>query len=537
MNENEPRPARRKVLERRARAQKRGGRTETMTSRITSAINIYLKSRKKNLSQMPSTPFELKEQHIIILPSKMTTTHRIGTLIASSWILQTAAAFCPASTWLRLVETTTATTSSSSSPRRLLLQATPAPQGEPDDPDLQWQLFQKYHARGSWKGVWTTYDYMGDVIDEAIASVNLAGDDDDDDKVSHVHTIVTDAKLSDCATCFDSTMQTKDLPVAEYTKDTLLNKKIRCAANSLVIGPTLLRSGGVMAMELVLSQGDARLRTILQYAPVWEQGIEPGSCPPQGLKLARTLVSRECLRDAPPTAETEAAEDPAAKGNPVFYRPVSPFKWHKVWGGTSWTWGPTTGNRGWSIENLQEGEDWHGNSATEFWNLRLPGGVFVQTPRLITDIQIGLCRLAWLPDDDTLLRVEAGVSALQPMLLDDDTLVGFQPPSLASLRCDVLKNLGDLEGEPMFIKDQKEKEAAMAQRAEEAAQRAREVAQKAAAQAKEAAEKVAAGAKPEKKHIVASSKAGGAALQSDKKDDDDDDDDATLQAIRDAIQL
>ena len=74
--------------------------------------------------------------------------------------------------------------------------------------------------------------------------------------------IVTDAKLSDCATCFDS-MQTKDLPVAEYTKDMLLNKKIRCAANSLVIGPTLLRSG-VMAMELVLSQGDARLRTILQ---------------------------------------------------------------------------------------------------------------------------------------------------------------------------------------------------------------------------------------------------------------------------------
>ena len=172
-------------------------------------------------------------------------------------------------------------------------------------------------------------------------------------------------------------METKDIPVGMYTPDTLLPKRVRLAANSMVCGPSLLRSG-VMATELVLSEGDARVRVTFQHAPVWENGIEPGSCPPQGLKLARTMISRECLRDTAPTAETEALDDPGAHGNPVFYRPVPPFNWHKIWGGTSWTWGPNTGNRGWALEDLQEGDDWHGNAPVEFWNLRLPGGIFVQ---------------------------------------------------------------------------------------------------------------------------------------------------------------
>ena len=63
----------------------------------------------------------------------------------------------------------------------------------------------------------------------------------------------------------------------------------------------------------------------------------------------------------------------------------------------------------------------------------------------MTDATAGLFRLAWLPDDDNLLRVEAGVAALQPMIVDDDTMVGFEPPSLVSLRCDMMKNMGELE--------------------------------------------------------------------------------------------
>ena len=81
----------------------------------------------------------------------------------------------------------------------------------------------------------------------------------------------------------------------------------------------------------------------------------------------------------------------------------------------------------------------------QVWNLRLPGGLFVQCPRIVTDATAGLFRLAWLPDDENLLRVEAGVTALQPIVTEDDMMVGFEPPSLVSLRSDMMKNLGELE--------------------------------------------------------------------------------------------
>jgi hypothetical protein len=315
-----------------------------------------------------------------------------------------------------------------------------SPFDEPaDDPQIQWELFNKHHAKGSWKGIWTTYDYIGDVMDETVASVDLNAQKDGQ-VVDHAHTIVVGAKRSDCETCFDS-METKTLPVAQYTPDSLMQKS-RLAGVSMVCGPSILRSGA-MATELILRHGDGRIRCIFNHAPVWEQGVEPGSCPPQGLKLFRTMVSRECLRSTAPTAETEA-KNPPKEGDPIFFRPVPPFNWHKKWSGTSWTWGPQTGNRGWSIEELDETDSWQGITPVDCWNLRL-GGIHLQAPRVITADSVGICRLAWLPDDGTLLRVEAGVSALQPMMLDDDSMVGFEPPSLTSLRCDMLKKIGELD--------------------------------------------------------------------------------------------
>ena len=49
--------------------------------------------------------------------------------------------------------------------------------------------------------------------------------------------------------------------------------------------------------------------------------------------------------------------------------------------------------------------------------------------------------------------VEAGVSALQPMMIEDDTLIGFEPPSLTSLRCDMLRKVGELENAPRPSKE------------------------------------------------------------------------------------
>ena len=156
------------------------------------------------------------------------------------------------------------------------------------------------------------------------------------------------------------------------------------------------------------------------------------------------MVSREALRSTAPTSETEA-KSPPQEGDPTFFRPVPPFNWHKKWSGTSWTWGPSTGNRGWGIDELEEADSWQGITPVESWNLRLPGGIHIQAPRIITDAATEICRLAWLPDDDTLLRVEAGVTALQPMIVEEDMMIGFEPPALSSLRCDMMKKVGELE--------------------------------------------------------------------------------------------
>ena len=275
--------------------------------------------------------------------------------------------------------------------------------------------------------------------------------DESSDTIQQTHNIVSGATKSDCKTCFDS-MEVKSFPVARYAPGQL--HKTRLGSIGMVNGPTLLRSGA-MATELALSYGDGRIRVMVQHAPVWEAGVEPGSGPPQALKLLRAMVSREALRPAPPTPETEA-ENPPPQDNPAFFRPVPPFAWHKEWGGTSWTWGPTSGNRGWAIEKMEEVDAWHGRptgDSTNVWNLRLPGGVLLQVPRVIVHGEAGICRVAWLPQDDTLLRLEAGVLALEPMTMEDDTMVGFYPPSLGSLRCDVMKKIGELENVSMLVRD------------------------------------------------------------------------------------
>ena len=328
---------------------------------------------------------------------------------------------------------------------------------------VQWDLFTKHQAKGKWRGTWTSYDYMGDVIDETIASVNLIPDPDSN-IVEHEHEIVMGKIASDCETCYDSE-DVRTIPVGRYSPGNL--NKYRCASVSMVCGPTLMKSGA-MSTEMVLSYGNGRVRVIYQHAPVWEQGIEPGSCPPQALKLFRTMVSREVLdADTPPSRESEQ-KNPPKRGDPNFFRGVPPFQWHKKWAGSSWTWGLQTGDRGWAIEDLDEADAWHGRptgDTSDTWAMRLPGGILLQCPRVITSGRAGLCRLAWLPEDDApvgsehdgdtakLLRVEASVIALEPVIDEEnDVMLGFYPPELGSLRCDVLEKYGELDNASMMDK-------------------------------------------------------------------------------------
>lgn len=331
---------------------------------------------------------------------------------------------------------------------------------------LQWDTFVKYQARGKWRGTWTTYDYMGDVLDTTTASVNLILDPEKN-QVVHTHDMVVGSASSDCKTCFDSD-RIKTIPVGTYSPGNL--KNYRCGSVGMVCGPTLTRSGA-MSTELVLSHGNGRVRVIYQHAPVWEQGVEPGSCPPQALKLFRAIVSREVLEnsndmDGPPTPDSEM-RNPPTRGNPKFFRPVPPYTWHKRWAGSSWTWGQQSGDRGWSITELEEADAWHGRptgDTSDVWAMRLPG-ILLQAPRVITTGRAGICRLAWLAEDDApegsaddgstsiLLRTEASVIALEPVIDEEnEVMLGFYPPELGSYRCDVLMKIGDLENVSMLSK-------------------------------------------------------------------------------------
>ena len=149
-------------------------------------------------------------------------------------------------------------------------------------------------------------------------SVLLEPNPSDASTVSHSHVVTTSSKTSDCPTCFDST-ETQTLPVATYQKGDL--KKNCCASNGLVSGSTLLQSGA-MATELVLADGNERVRAIFSHAPVWGKDDDP-SGPPAGLKLFRLVLSQESLQGDFQTT------------------PQPPFAWHAAWEGSSWTWGPT----------------------------------------------------------------------------------------------------------------------------------------------------------------------------------------------------
>ena len=107
--------------------------------------------------------------------------------------------------------------------------------------------------------------------------------------------------------------------------------------------------------------------------------------------------------------------------------------------------------------------------SSSVWSLRLPGGVLIQCPRVVVGGVSGLCRLAWMPEDEgeegtitegnkaKLLRVEASVMALEPIISEEDEnmMVGFYPPSLGSLRCDMLEKAGELEGATLEEREQK----------------------------------------------------------------------------------
>ncbi|EKX50313.1 hypothetical protein GUITHDRAFT_85467 [Guillardia theta CCMP2712] len=316
----------------------------------------------------------------------------------------------------------------------------------------QQQQFEAFKTNniGLWRALWQTYNAMGDVEQESKIAVDVY-EDMNANTINIDHLVTINQIQSDCETCHDS-VETKTMPVARLEHRNLRRHVI--VGSGHVNGPNVLRSGS-MSTELCLRHGDGRMRVTVQHAPVWKRGSEQTGVP-DGLKIFRVIVARECLRDGAPTPDSEAASPPQ-RGNPTFWRGVSPFKWHAVWKGKSNTWGQINGVKAWEIESLEEGDAWHGRPRGDndnTWTLRLQGGVLLQVPQLILPGEVECLRVAWLPEDDILKRIEARVVALQQSEELNDQSVLIEPPKLLFLRVDDLQRAGNLPEIPVLMTEE-----------------------------------------------------------------------------------
>jgi hypothetical protein len=378
--------------------------------------------------------------------------------------------------------------SSSSSPRAAavvrLLRSSPQKEDQQQEQvqqeqlRMQWDLFLKHHARGVWNGWWTTVDAMGDVLDEIPARVLLepttttttAREQEEEEVTTTTTTTVVrhahEIPLSRRAAMDQDLMteETKILEIASYNPLNLARSHIRLAGCGMVVGPRIVGSGSAVLLELGLRFESYRLRAVVQVAPAFLKNYntneEEESPPPPpavaALKVARVTLCRETLFDYIPSPRHE--EEGLQQGTVLcLHKGVPPFAWHgRNWTGTSWTWGPQMGDRGWQIDRLEADDRWHGSTPVEYWNWKT-GSASLSFPKLIVADDTAsapattLFRMAWLPDPDHLLRIEAGIVALQPVWgeeEDEEAVVGFDPPKLVSLRCDMLRGT---DGDPIRL--------------------------------------------------------------------------------------
>ena len=356
----------------------------------------------------------------------------------------------------------------------------------PSTASSQWDLFCEQHV-GQWRGLWETYDVLGDKIDVTEAMFTAALQPNDQSGVAALSQTFNIATIkADCETCHDSSEE-KTMNLGMLTRDTLAPRRTVLLGPAMVSGPTVLRSG-IMSTELALRFGDGRLRVTFQHAPAWDKNSEAGVGPPDVLDLLRVTVRREALRPFAPTPESESAEAAAASSarraggatapRPQFWRGVPPFRWAEQeggpWRGTRFAFDASgdagggqreqpTDEAGDSAVALQGTESvldfdapedvWHERYAGDdenVWHLRLPGGVLVQCAQRLFNDKAGeglyddgtllpeayRLRLAWLAEDTTLLRATASVTALASVTDESDLSVRIEPPALKSLVVD-----------------------------------------------------------------------------------------------------
>ncbi len=80
----------------------------------------------------------------------------------------------------------------------------------------KWNQFVSL-CSGSWNSLWSTYNWIGDMEDETIATVDLLKSGD---TIVHNHIIPLSSTTSSCERCQDS-FETRTIPVAQYSPGNL----------------------------------------------------------------------------------------------------------------------------------------------------------------------------------------------------------------------------------------------------------------------------------------------------------------------------
>jgi hypothetical protein len=88
---------------------------------------------------------------------------------------------------------------------------------------------------GSWNSLWSTYNYIGDVEDETIATVDLQVGEN---VVLHNHIIPLSSTTSNCDRCQDS-FETRTIPVAQYVPGNLRRCSSQPSIPCLTIPPCI----------------------------------------------------------------------------------------------------------------------------------------------------------------------------------------------------------------------------------------------------------------------------------------------------------
>lgn len=237
---------------------------------------------------------------------------------------------------------------------------------------------------------------------------------------------------SECTTCHDS-VETRDIPVGTYTKDTF---RQRAASGCYLSGPGITRRGNMKTEVGLTVDHDRRVRVIVSHRPVFN-GVEP----PSQLSLERVVVVSEirAREQSPP------AIDPSWS----FDRP----SWLGLWRGDAKILGnEADGSLAWKEEAVPpshlrkcrcSGAD--GDNSDSHSSFEFDGGVRVEVSKLVDAgmptemlVRLAVGRKSKAAAPNCVVQTKVQFEALSRVMDTAQNTVRISPPALLRFTVETL---------------------------------------------------------------------------------------------------